>query len=108
MSNSKKGKLKVHEDILRIFKPPYWSKVEVSREPRYSADKYKFTPQELVDQKKIHYLDVIQNPCGYCKAEDPKMIYILIFGTNAGGINEYEFHCEKCGMYTFYEEQDFS
>jgi hypothetical protein len=107
LSNKKTEELKVHKDIVSEYNSPYYQ-VWVYREPKFPLEQYviplinQFTKEELLEQYYVQY------PCGYCKYEKPKLIWSRVALTNAGGIKEYEFKCERCGVYTFYEEQEFS
>ncbi|NHJ49471.1 MAG: hypothetical protein FK733_16900 [Asgard group archaeon] len=107
MSNKENEKLKVNKDIASEYCSPYY-RICVYREPKFPLDQYEtplknqFTKDELLEQYYVQY------PCGYCKFKTPKLIWARVSLTNAGGTKEYEFKCEKCGIYTFYEEQEFS
>lgn len=100
-------KLKVHKDISSRFTRPYWH-IEVYREPKFPSDQYRTSLIGEHNKDEVHEMDLVQYPCGYCKSQDPKLIWIKISMTNAGGTKSYEFKCEKCGIYTFYDEQEFS
>jgi hypothetical protein len=107
LSDKEDEKLKVHKDILSEFHSTYFQ-VEVYKEPKFPQEQYEtplknqFTKDDLLEQY------IVQYPCGYCKFEKPKLIWARVALTNAGGVKEYEFKCEKCKVYTFYEEQEFS
>lgn len=107
LSENKKEKLDIHRDILSQYTPPYWY-VEVNRDPKYPLDQYTIPIRNRRNRNEIYKDDDVHFPCGYCKSEDTKLIMVDLAISNAGGWKGYEFRCEICGFYTYYEEKEFS
>ena len=107
MPEKEKKILKVHEDIASRYRRPYW-RIEVRRSPKFPLDQYCIPIKNQIDTDELFKNDYIQLPCGYCKYKSPKLIWINEVLSNSGGWKQYEFKCERCGVYTFYEESVFS
>ena len=99
--------MKVHKDIAKQYTRPYWY-VEVHRDPKFPADQYKLPLRNQSNNDEVFESDYVQLPCGSCKSENTKLIWVDEVLTNAGGTKQYEFKCEQCGVYTFYEESEYS
>lgn len=107
MSRIEKGKLKVHKDISSRFRAPYWH-VEVNRDPRFPLDQYRTQLKDLLDKYERFKDPDIQYLCGYCKSEDMELLLVDVVLSNSGGWKNFEFKCKRCGVYTFYNENEFS
>ena len=107
MTDKDNEELEVHKDIAAEYNYPYWE-VKVYSDPQFPSDQYEFPVRNQSDKDMIFDDDYIHFPCGYCKSEDTKLLWANENLTNAGGSVDYEIRCESCGVYTFYEGQEFS
>jgi len=82
--------------------------VVVYSKPKFPADQYGLPVRNQSDPNEIFTKDYIQLPCASCKSADTILIWADECLTNAGGTKEYEFKCQNCGLYSLYEEQEFS
>ena len=100
-------KLRVHKDILSEYHHPYWE-IEINQKPKFPLDQYEKPVRNRIGGGVISQDDYTQYPCAFCKSEDTELIWFFKSLTNAGGLIESEFKCEKCGLYSFYIEKEFS
>lgn len=107
LANKENGKLEVHKDIAAEYTYPYWE-VEVYTEPKFPSEQYQQPIRNQSDKDRIFDDDYIQLPCGYCTSKDTKLLWVDENLTNAGGTIDYEIRCNRCGVYTLYEGQEFS
>ncbi len=97
----------VHKDIAFRYDKPYW-KVSVYSEPKFPTDQYAFPIRNQSNSAEIFDDDYIKFPCASCMSNKTTLIWADECLTNAGGTKDYEIKCTKCGLYSFYEGQEFS